>query len=254
MPEREKIKTPEEKQFEEFAVKYLEVLKDKKVDDIYKLFLRQKDILLVLGNLKPMTDIELQRGILNEWIKRGYWRKESQKGLKRVLKEKFDIFATSNEKRPDDLIKFYIYDPKQIKEKIGKNSRLLEWDSENNIEQWIEDNIKAGINRDLIAGTLYGFPKSAIEFYVKHKGLGHVSHQTIGTFGEHYGIEKGSLPDDVKLREKQKQDFFQRLSQDKAIQNEYKKLDPLKNKLVEIKNKEILKRTKYKVDTRKEYE
>jgi len=253
MPKFEKIRTPEEKEFEKFAAKYLEVLQDKKVPNIYKVLLRQKGFLLVLGKLKPMSEMEWNPEILDEWKKIKIWQDRDFNGISRLLLKKFNLHSSKIQKSPE-IIKFKIYDQDQVKDQIKKIPQLLAWDTQKNIEEWIEDNINAGINRDLIYGTLYGFPKSAIEFYIKHHGLAHILHQNIGTYGENYGVEKGNLPEDVKLREKQKKNFFQKLSKDTAIQNEFKKLDPLKDKLIAIKNKEILKRTKYQVDTRKEYE
>lgn len=164
MANDEKIMTPEEKQFEIFSKNYLDVLKDPNIPDILKMFCRQKDILLVLSKLKPLTDITLQDEILEEWKKRGYWQDNGQEKLKQFFKEKFGLLSTENGKRFDDLITFHLYDPEQIEMRLKDFPDLMPWDKSDNLESWIGANLKAGNGIDYLMGVLYGFPKSSIEF------------------------------------------------------------------------------------------
>jgi len=240
MPSFEKSKSPEQENFDIFKQKYLQVLKNSNIPDIQKLMLRQSDILMLLGKLKPMTEIVLQGDIIKEWEKRNYWDDNSINNLFKVLKENF---ALSNSKISiEDEGKhavYKVYDPEQIKNQIKKFPKLLPWDNKNNIKSWINDNLNSGVPIDYIYGALYGFPKSAIDFYLEKGNLMDVEFQGIGTYGEDYGVPKGELAPDVIAREKAKKTFFDMYENDQEIQDELKKTDDLYNELIQIRKQKI---------------
>ncbi len=241
MPENEISKTPEQLNFESFKQKYLEVLNDPEIPDIYKVFLSQPDILLVLGKLKPATELYMQEENVEEFKKRGYWEKDSIDDFLNLLDKKFNLQNFKKYTEGGDLF-YLIYDIDQIKQQIKKFPKLLSWDENKSFSDWIDGNLDAGVPFDYINGALYGFPRSAIDFYLEKGDLMNVDFQGIGTYGENYGVPSGELAPDVFVREQAKKKFFEKLENDQEIQVGLSKIDELKDEILQIRDEIISKK------------
>ncbi|HDQ22674.1 MAG TPA: hypothetical protein ENN28_01730 [Candidatus Uhrbacteria bacterium] len=223
----------ERKRFESFKDNYLEMLKDPDIPNIYKVFLRQKDIIMLLGKLKPMTEFQVQEENIAEFTKKGYWAEDSLKGFLELLKNKFGV-DNFEEYRDGNNALYRIYDQEQIKEQIKKFPKLVAWDDSMQLNQWIDANLDQGVPIDYVKGALYGFPKSSIDFYLEKGGFMDIEMQGIGTYGEDYGVPKGELSPDVIFREEAKNKFFKQFESDQDIQVELQKTNNLKEELLNI--------------------
>ncbi|MBD3359588.1 MAG: hypothetical protein GF365_02675 [Candidatus Buchananbacteria bacterium] len=243
MPKNEISKTPEQLNFELFKQKYLEALNDNDPEnpDIYKVFLSQPDILLVLGKLKPATEFYMQEENIEEFKRRGYWKKDSIDDFLNLLNKKFNLQNFKKYTEGGDL-SYLIYDVAQIKQQIKKFPELLPWDENKTLPNWIDSNLDAGVHLDYINGALYGFPKSAIDFYLEKDSLMDVDFQGIGTYGEDYGVPPGELAPDVLVREQAKKKFFEKFENDQKIQTELSKIDALKDEILQIRDEIISKK------------
>ena len=112
MPENEKIKTPEEERFEIFKSGYLEALKDQNISATFKVLLRQKDLILVLGKLKPLTELYFQKEVVEEWERAGLWSDDDLDKLQTLLQEKFKL-GIANEYLDGKGAFFRVFDAEQ---------------------------------------------------------------------------------------------------------------------------------------------
>ncbi|OGY42025.1 MAG: hypothetical protein A2Y67_03000 [Candidatus Buchananbacteria bacterium RBG_13_39_9] len=237
MREQRKIKTPEEVNYELFRSNYLGVLKDPNVPDIFKILLRHNDLLLVLGKLKPITEIEINKEIVEEWEKAGYWDEGDLDKFKIFLRDKFKL-SIGDESRDGKGAFLRVFDVEQIKEQIKKFPDLLSWDDKkNDLRAWWEENLQSGKKWDYILGICEGFPKSAIEYWLRMKGLKDEKRQMLYTYDENYGVPPGELAPDVADREQQKKMFFDQFNNDQEIQAELKNTEDLKKELLQIRQR-----------------
>jgi hypothetical protein len=242
MHEQERTKTQEEINYELFRSNYLGAIKDPKVLDTFKILLRQNDLLMVLGKLKPITEIEINKEIMEEWEKAGYWDEGDLDKFKMFLRDKFKL-GIGDEARDGKGTFFRIFDVEQIKEQIKKFPDLLPWDDKrNDLRAWWEENLQSGKKWDYILGICEGFPKSAIEYCLQKKGLTDKKPQMLYTYGESISVPPGELALDVADREQKKKIFFDQFDHDWEIQAELKNTEDLKKELLKIRQ-EVIRRS-----------
>lgn len=194
-------------------------------DTLVKDVFSRDDVLLVAGGIKPATDIEVH---LNDIQSGG--QSPDILGLKISLSDK-----------PDH---FYIYNPQLLTLKTQESRFLIPFGEDDDLNLWIEKNREIGVDKDLILGTLYGFPESSIEFYISYKKATHKEHlkkdygdskekelaekllkeerekrwHLIENHGEAYIVaDPENLEPDILAYEQMKKEFFAKLEANKEF-------------------------------------
>lgn len=198
---------------------------DAPVKDIFS----RDDVLLVAGGIKPATDIEVHPN-------------DIQSGGQSLDKRLVDIdLKISASDKPGH---FYIYNPQLLTLKTQESRFLIPFGEDDDLNLWIEKNREIGVDKDLILGTLYGFPESSIEFYIFYKKTTHEEHlkkdygdskekelaekllkeerekrwHLIENHGEAYIVaDPENLEPDILAHEQMKKEFFVKLEANKEF-------------------------------------
>jgi hypothetical protein len=229
----------EDKRFEYFLKRYLDIMNDKDVPDYCKLLLQQPDIMLVASKLKPATDVEFITPYWDVLKESGIIDETKVAQFKKVMSEKFNVLSTETNNRFDGKF-FLVYNPKLIDQRIKTEFPELEpWPKDNDLNGWFEANIQKGVSHHTLKGLYYGFPKSAINNWLKtlasEQNTVNEETQTIFSPGETYIVPKGELSEDVKTREKEKDGFLKRVKESNVINKEQDILSVFKEKLLQLK-------------------
>lgn len=186
------------------------------------------DVLLVAGGIKPATDLESSQ----------------------VSEGRFELIGLKISES-DKAGHFYIYNPKLLTLKTQESRFLISFGEDDDLNLWIEKNREIGVDKDLILGTLYGFPESSIEFYFIYKKATHEEHlkkdygtsqekelaekllkeerekrwHLIENHGEAYIVaDPEKLELDVLAHEQMKKEFFDRLEANKEFWELFQKI------------------------------
>lgn len=196
-------------------------------DILEKTIFSREDFLLVLGGIKPATDFELPKNIIEQYDLGDFKLRLDNVGLKMA-----DV------SHPDGMFHAYIYNPKLLVLRSQKLEALIPFSEVDDLNVWIEKNIDVSVGIDMVLGSLLGFPQSSIDAYIAYKkqtkGLHHAekfggSHEKrlaqnilkiireenrhfMESHGESYLID-AQPAEDVAIHEKMKKEFFQKLEQ-----------------------------------------
>jgi len=184
--------------------------------DYYKLFFLSQNIQMVIGALKPVTNITIDRGLIGEYVGAGLIDDYAMDDFSRVLFEYFDVKLT--ERMPplaQTTHEYYIYNPSLLKSMSLKYPSLLPYEGQS-INVWIEQNLAHGLELDYIHGLMYGFPISAVKQFVKYQqgeSCRLEGRQRVSSYGEAYYVWGDEHKRDVMVREAIKEVFFAHLAQ-----------------------------------------
>lgn len=222
-----------EKSLEKIFGEYKNIIEG--ADSLGKDVFSRDDILLVAGGIKPATDLEVADVIVIRQL---------------AEKQSLDILGLKISKS-DKPGYFYIYNPKLLMLRTQESRFLIPFGEGDDLNLWIEKNREIGVDKDLILGTLYGFPESSIEFYIFYKKATHEEHlrkdygdaqekelaekalkeerekrwHLIEDHGEAYAIsDPKNLEPDVLAHEQMKKEFFKKLEANKEFWELFQKI------------------------------
>lgn len=174
---------------------------------VYKRYLKDSDILMVLGGLKAATDVTFL----------GDTYSESEFAVFKSVFERYGLRISELDIRDTrsghQFRHGYLYNPKTLMDETKNSDLCLPYDGEISINQFIAQCKSAGFPIDYIVGKIYSFPESAIKYFVKPK----TKIKSIKTGNETYVIPDGELEEDVQKREEKKKKFFQSLKMNDAF-------------------------------------
>lgn len=216
-------------------------------DELGKDILTRDDAVMVAGAIKPATDIEIPH-LCNGDMKQCETNAERytsnlRNNLNEINLKLSGITQTEIIKESGDKVDHcFVYNPKLLTLKTQESRFLIPFGENDDVNLWIEKNRDIGVDRDLILGTLYGFPESSIEFYIFYKKATHEEHlkkdygtsqekelaekllkeerekrwHLIESHGEAYIVaDPEKLEPDVLAHEQTKKEFFEKLEANK---------------------------------------
>lgn len=184
--------------------------------DYHKLFFLSQNIQMVIGALKPVTSITIDRGLIGEYVGSGLLDDFTMDEFARVLFEYFDVKLT--ERMPplsQTTHEYYIYNPSLLQDMSLKYPTLIPYEGQS-INTWIEQNVAQGIDLDYVHGLMYGFPISSVKQFVKYQqgeSCRLEGRTRISSYGEAYYVWGEEEKRDVIVREAIKEVFFTHLAQ-----------------------------------------
>lgn len=230
-----------ENSLEKILDKYKTLLEN--ANEFEKDVLARGDVLMVAGALKSATDIEITH-LCDKDMKRCEINAEKytsnlRNNLSEINLKLSGITQTEIIKESGDKVDHcFVYNPKLLTLKTQESRFLIPFGEDDDLNLWIEKNREIGVDKDLILGTLYGFPESSIEFYIFYKKATHEEHlkkdygtsqekelaekalkeerekrwHLIENYGEAYAIaDPKKIEPDVLAREQMKKEFFAKL-------------------------------------------
>ena len=243
--ERQEIEL-REKEFETLIKNFDELIKD--ADILEKEVIAGGEFLLVAGGIKPATDIEIPKELIDQLRSAGIAHENFTEDL-RLRIERLGL-KMSNPRGDNDFTPTshsYIYNPKLLVSISQKLPALIPFGEDDNIDLWIAENRDTGIDIDFIRGSLFGFPPSSIESFIAYKNNTHGLHELkksgdeeekksaenelrairkkeeesphfIRSYGEVYLAQNPDAADIVK-HEQVKKEFFEKLQANKDFWN-----------------------------------
>ena len=200
--------------------------------DIFaKTIFSREDFLLVLGGVKPATDFELPKNLIEQYDLGDFKLRLESIGLK-----------IADVSHPDGMFHAYIYNPKLLVLRSQKLEALIPFSEVDDLNVWIEKNIDASVGIDMVLGSLLGFPQSSIDAYIAYKkqtkDLHHAekfggSHEKrlvqnilkiireenrhfVESYSESYLVD-AQPAEDVAIHENIKKEFFHKLEQNNDV-------------------------------------
>lgn len=236
-----------EKSLETLTGNFGELIKD--ADILEKEIFSGGEFLLVAGGIKPATDIDISKELINQLKSAGIAHESFAEDLKlRVEKLGLKMSNSRTDKDFPPSLNAYIYNPKLLVSISQKSLVLIPFSENDDIDLWIAENRDTGIDMDIIKGSLFGFPLSSIESFIAYKK--HVrglyeeleksgnkkakdlyenelkvirkkeeeSRHFIRSYDEVYLTQNPDAPDIVE-HERVKKEFFEKLQENKEFWN-----------------------------------
>lgn len=243
-----------ENSLEKILDKYKILLEN--ANEFEKDVLARGDVLMVAGALKSATDIEIphlcDKDMKQCEINAEKYTSNLRNNLNKINLKLSGITQTEIIKESGDKVDHcFVYNPKLLTLKTQESRFLIPFGEDDDLNLWIEKNRDIGVDRDLILGTLYGFPESSIEFYIFYKKATHEEHlrkdfgdaaekelaekalkeergkiwHLIENYGEAYAIsDPKNLESDVLAHEQMKKEFFEKLEANKEFWELFQKI------------------------------
>lgn len=155
----------------------------------------REDFLLVLGGIKPATDFELPKSLIEKYNISDFESRLEGIGLKvEKTKEEGEMFHA------------YIYNPKLLILRSQKLEALIPFGEADDLNVWIEKNLDAGVGIDMVLGSLLGFPQSSIDAYIAYKKQTRELHHAEKFGGSH---ERKLAKNILKIIREEKRHFIE---------------------------------------------
>lgn len=164
-------------------------------DLLVKTIFSREDFLLVFGGVKPATDFELPKSLLEKYDISDFESRLEKAGLK-----------MASIKQEDDIFHAYIYSPKLLVLRSQKLEALVPFSEADDLNVWIEKNMDAGVGIDMVLGSLLGFPQSSIDAYMTYKNQTKILHHAEKFGGPH---EKKLAKNILKIIREEKRHFVE---------------------------------------------
>lgn len=197
--------------FVDFTVKLEEAAG--RLDNYYKIMLLSQNIQMVIGGLKPVASLTIDKVLVEEYLRKGLLKDFDLAPLGAAMNGIFNLRVSEKLDGYDgNKFDFYVYNPKMISGLSNKFPKLSPYNGQS-LNLWIKEN--SHVPTDYLNGIIFGYPISAVKQFLKYQNQQECrldNRKVVNNYGEAYIVWGDAHKRDVQVREALKETFFTNLA------------------------------------------